>query len=97
MNQVKTLNGELNVGYSVDSVTANFKRKCGYSFSVRDGNISCTVEGVPVAVEVLPYKEGSKSTYKFSVRYALNGKGESTYSPDLENKVIASIQHIVKD
>jgi hypothetical protein len=95
--QQKTLNGEINVSYPVNSVTANFKRKCGYSFSDRDGKITCTVEGLPVSVELLPYKDGSKAAYKFAVQYSLNGNGESTYAPGTENKVIESLQHIVQD
>lgn len=93
----KMVRGEVNAKYAATPITANFKRKCSLISSVKDGSFTCIVDNKEVALEVLPYKEGSKVTYKFSVKYSLNGKGESDYSPESTKKIIAGIENIVND
>lgn len=94
---IKAVRGEVNAKYGATPITANFKRKCSSISSVKDGSFTCTVDNKEVALEVLPYKEGSKVTYKFSVKYSLNGKGESDYSAESTKKIIAGIENIVND
>ena len=93
----KIVRGEVNAKYAATPITANFKRKCSSISLVKDGSFTCTVDNKEVALEVLPYKEGSKVTYQFSVKYSLNGKGESDYSPESTKKVILGITNIVND
>ena len=92
----KSFKGVIDVKYSVDAVKANFKRAaCGTSRVA--SMTTCNLEGVNVNYDVVPYKEGSKTTYQFDIRYSLNGQGETTYSPALEKKIISSLENIVKN
>ncbi|MCR4304896.1 MAG: hypothetical protein NUV63_11865 [Gallionella sp.] len=105
VNRSKSFKGEIDVKYSVDAITTNFKRKCGYSFagkSFADKNgfvsgFQCTIEGAVVNIAVFPYKEGAKVTYNFPLLYSLNGKGESSYKSELPKNIIASFEKIVND
>lgn len=93
----KWISGEINSPYSVDAITANFKRKCPGGAPRGTGGLMCMVDGSSVNVDVTPYKEGSKVAYKFMVQYRLNGNGESSYSAEATNKKIANLEKIVKD
>lgn len=93
----KVVTGDINVGYSAEAITANFKRMPNSNVYVEKGGFRCVVNGTPMLVEVLPYKNGSKVRYEFDVRYTLNSKGESSYSAEATKTVIAAIEKIVKD
>lgn len=93
----KEITGEINVGYSAEAITANFKRMPNSNVFVEKGGFRCVVNGTSMLIEVLPYKNGSKVRYGFNVRYDLNRKGESSYSPQAIKTVIAAIERIVKD
>jgi len=100
--QSKLVKGEIDSKYSVDAITANFKRKCRGGFSVKDfgmdkGSGICALENVQVTATVQPYKDGSKVAYSFSMQYVLGGKGESSYSSEATKKMIASVESVVKD
>lgn len=102
ISQSKFVKGEIDSKFSVDAITANFKRKCRGGFSVREfgmdkGSGICALENVQVTVIVQPYKDGSKVAYNFSVPYVLGGKGESSYSAEATKKMIASMESIVRD
>ena len=93
----KEITGEINVGYSAEAVTANFRRMPNSNVFVEKGGFRCAVNGTPMSIEVLPYKNGSKVRYAFDVRYTLNSKGESSYSQEATKILIAAIEKIVKD
>jgi len=93
----KSFKGDVDVKYGIDAVNASFKRaECRKAYPSAT-TCSINIDGVGVSVEVAPYKEGSKTTYQFEIKYTLNGNGETTYSPALEKKIIAAIEKIVKD
>jgi hypothetical protein len=99
----KPVKAEIDSKYSVDAIKANFKRKCRYGNVFVDGlgrekeNGTCVVGSTEVTVAVQPYKEGSKVSYSFTAQYELNGRGESTYSPEAIKNVVASLEAIVRD
>lgn len=103
---VKQVSGEIDSKYSVDSITANFRRKCRGGFAAKDylvskTNISsantCLLETGGVTVSIQPYKDGSKVVYSFSVPYSLGDKAQSTYSAERQIRMIQGIESIVKD
>jgi hypothetical protein len=99
----KPVKAEIDSKYGVAAIKANFKRKCKYGNVFIDGmgrekeNGTCVVGSTEVTVAVQPYKDGSKVTYNFNALYELNGRGESTYSPEAIKSVVASLDAIVKD
>ena len=100
VQRFKGFNGDFDAGYGVDSIVANFKRKCEkYTTEERFSKLetTCNLGGVSVRLNIDPYKNGSKVTYRFAVPYALTSDGNSTYSADLPIQVIAKIERIVKD
>lgn len=96
ISKVKSLKGDIDVKYSVDAIKENFKR-AACDITRLASNNNCRFENVNVNIKVVPYKEGSKTTYQFDIRYTLNGQGETTYSPALEKKIISSLENVVKN
>jgi hypothetical protein len=95
--KTKSFKADVDVKYSTDAVKANFKRTAECPQYSYNSKFSCRFDGVHVDFEIVPYKEGSKTTYKFDIPYTLNGNGETTYSPEVAKKVIAKLESIVKD
>ncbi|KAA1012927.1 hypothetical protein FVF58_08990 [Paraburkholderia panacisoli] len=83
--------GEINVAFNSESTYANFMRKLGkYSFARGDEpktndieksgayKLTIGVETIPLFVDVVPYRNGSKVMYKMDVPYMLSASGAAS-------------------
>jgi len=101
IEQVHTVEGDVDVSWGVSAVKANFDRIFKAAAGGKDGSVKYLVpmgsEEQEVNLEVFPYREGSKVEYQFKVAYELRGDGTSTYPEDKVAGIIQKIEDAAKD
>ena len=93
----KWVTGEVNAPFGVDAIASNFKRKCRVYTPDPQGGMTCLMDNQAVNVSVVPYQNGTKTTYRFQVQYRLDSNGGTTYSGETTKQMVVSIERIVKD
>lgn len=102
--------GEINVAFNSESTYANFMRKLGkYTFS--RGNepkindiektgaykLNIGAETIPLFVDVVPYRNGSKVMYKMDVPYTLSASGAASPRQDDIDAAKKEIARVAND
>ncbi|MEX3859092.1 hypothetical protein AB3X94_34435 [Paraburkholderia sp. BR10923] len=103
------VSGEINVPFNSESTYANFLRKLGaYQFSKNEPkasdiekfaayNLQVGTRKVPLYVNVMPYRNGSKVLYKMNVPYELRGNGVQTIGLNDINEAKKKIAAVAND
>ena len=82
--------GELISKYSAQSVFANFITRTERSPQLLSQEyLSGTyyAEGVPITIQALPYREGSRLIYSFKIPYSITSKGRLTHSKSMIDRL----------
>jgi len=101
IEQVHTVEGDVDVSWGANAVKANFDRIFKAAAGGKNGSANYWVpmgsEEQEVSLEVFPYRDGSKVQYQFKVAYELRGDGTSTYPEDKVAGIIQKIEDAAKD
>lgn len=109
VHRTSPVQGEINVAFNSESTYANFMRKLGkYQFRGDEPktndmekmgayNIQVGPKVVPLYVDVMPYRNGSKVIYKMNIPYELSGDGAQSVTMNDINEAKRKIAAVAND